>query len=180
MYNELYHFGIKGMKWGVRRYENKDGTLTEAGKKRYTNSEKRERRKEKAKKLGKILGATLGTAAVAYGGHKLYKKVRLPEDLRAIKKQKLKDVRNRFKMSPEELKEKIEILENGKRLKDLTYDQIAPGRRAAKEALASIGKKTATTVLSGAALYGLKALISRQYDKKQLADALYYGGPKKK
>lgn len=32
-YNELYHWGVKGMKWGVRRYQNKDGTLT-AGKKR--------------------------------------------------------------------------------------------------------------------------------------------------
>lgn len=31
---ELYHWGIKGMKWGVRRYQNKDGTLTAAGKKR--------------------------------------------------------------------------------------------------------------------------------------------------
>lgn len=31
---ELYHHGIKGMKWGVRRYQNKDGSLTAAGKKR--------------------------------------------------------------------------------------------------------------------------------------------------
>lgn len=32
--NELYHHGIKGQKWGVRRYQNEDGTLTSAGKKR--------------------------------------------------------------------------------------------------------------------------------------------------
>lgn len=32
---EIYHSGIKGMKWGVRRYQNKDGSLTPAGKKRY-------------------------------------------------------------------------------------------------------------------------------------------------
>lgn len=31
---ELYHWGIKGQKWGVRRYQNKDGSLTPAGKKR--------------------------------------------------------------------------------------------------------------------------------------------------
>jgi len=33
--NELYHYGIKGQKWGVRRYQNEDRSLTPAGKKRY-------------------------------------------------------------------------------------------------------------------------------------------------
>lgn len=34
---ELYHHGIKGQKWGIRRYQNEDGTLTEEGKKKVTN-----------------------------------------------------------------------------------------------------------------------------------------------
>lgn len=33
----LTHAGIKGMRWGVRRYQNKDGSLTPAGKKRYNS-----------------------------------------------------------------------------------------------------------------------------------------------
>lgn len=36
MTTELKHHGILGMKWGVRRYQNLDGTLTEQGKKRYS------------------------------------------------------------------------------------------------------------------------------------------------
>ena len=37
--NELKHYGTKGMKWGVRRYQNADGSLTAAGKKRYAKLE---------------------------------------------------------------------------------------------------------------------------------------------
>lgn len=40
--NELYHYGIKGQKWGVRRFQNKDGTLTPAGKKRLVKELKKD------------------------------------------------------------------------------------------------------------------------------------------
>ena len=36
--DELYHHGIEGQRWGRRRYQNEDGSLTEAGKERYSES----------------------------------------------------------------------------------------------------------------------------------------------
>lgn len=35
MNEELYHYGVKGMRWGVRKYQNDDGSLTEKGEKRF-------------------------------------------------------------------------------------------------------------------------------------------------
>lgn len=65
IYNgQLYHHGVKGQKWGVRRYQNKDGSLTAKGKSR-NNSEKQTdpAKAEKRKKV--IKGVAIGTASVA-------------------------------------------------------------------------------------------------------------------
>lgn len=43
----LNHSGIKGMKWGIRRFQNKDGSLTPAGRKRYADNDRSESRSVK-------------------------------------------------------------------------------------------------------------------------------------
>lgn len=47
--NEIYHHGIKGQRWGIRRYQNPDGSLTSAGMKRY---QKQQRKIDESRKKG--------------------------------------------------------------------------------------------------------------------------------
>ena len=68
-YNELTHHGIKGQKWGVRRYRNSDGSLTPAGKKRYRSDSKTES-SGRAKKIAKAVGNTAAGLAIGYAGMK--------------------------------------------------------------------------------------------------------------
>ena len=71
---ELYHHGIKGQRWGVRRFQNPDGTLTDAGRKKYysaMNVKKAygitDRRKAvlNLKSAGRYAAATVGTVGAA-------------------------------------------------------------------------------------------------------------------
>ena len=50
MSDYISHFGVKGMKWGIRRYQNRDGSLTPEGRKRYGRSEDTEKVRELRKK----------------------------------------------------------------------------------------------------------------------------------
>ena len=52
MQNELYHHGIKGMKWGVRRYQNYDGSLTSAGRRKLAKLDKEYEKVTGGKKTG--------------------------------------------------------------------------------------------------------------------------------
>lgn len=61
--DELYHHGILGMKWGVRRYQNADGSLTSAGKRRkkqrYESADEKEVNKLRKKKSYELSNAEI-------------------------------------------------------------------------------------------------------------------------
>lgn len=69
MYGYLSHHGIKGQKWGIRRYQNEDGTLTAAGKKRYYDSD------GKVKKIYPVVtGKRIGVGALSFSTGNIFHK----------------------------------------------------------------------------------------------------------
>ena len=88
--NELYHHGIKGQKWGVRRFQNPDGTLTPRGKKRVN-------------KYGGKLRQNLERAKLEYKDAKKYG----TDEEKAQKKEALKEAKNQRK---EAIQKKISTL----------------------------------------------------------------------
>lgn len=74
---ELYHHGIKGQKWGVRRYQNKDGSLTPAGKKRVAEYE------AKSKEHVSAIGDSSTRIGKNYHNRKAYKNTLEAEKLKS-------------------------------------------------------------------------------------------------
>lgn len=90
---ELQHWGIQGMKWGVRRFQNKDGSLTTAGKKRRTyvrdlNDRKTSRGDDPAERKKRI-AADMKEAddRVKFYGSKRAAKAAIDDEASYVKKQ---------------------------------------------------------------------------------------------
>lgn len=84
--DKLYieHHGVKGMKWGIRRYQNPDGSLTAKGKQQQqTNDAKvKARRKALGKKVAIGAAVTVGVVLAAYGGVSAYQAMK---DTKAVR-----------------------------------------------------------------------------------------------
>ncbi|MEY8515337.1 hypothetical protein AALC25_00145 [Lachnospiraceae bacterium 29-84] len=85
------------------------------------------------------------------------------------KEARKKDVLNRRSLSDAELKRKIERIRMEKTLKELTNEDIAPGRSAVMKILSSSGKKVAGSLVTGAILYGVKAAMTGNFDFREAA-----------
>lgn len=117
MNDELYHYGILGMRWGVRRYQKKDGTLTNSGKKRYDKEMERLKAEEKIIKNKNRTQSKL---------EKLEAKRKSVEELKKnLNKPKEKSVKE---YSDAELRERVNRLQLEKQYKDLSPKQVSIGK----------------------------------------------------
>lgn len=80
-----------------------------------------------------------------------------------IREGRKKILRNRRRLSDIDLKNHIERINNEKKLKDLINEDLKPGRTVAKKILSESGQRVSRTVLTGAALYGVKVAVSRKF-----------------
>lgn len=94
MEDELKHHGIKGMKWGVRRFQNSDGSLTPEGRKRYNSDDLKETQKKVEKGKAMVDGVKKTRTKAAEKQHE--KKIK--SDLSQMSDKELRDIVNRLNM----------------------------------------------------------------------------------
>lgn len=173
--DELQHWGIRGMKWGIRRYQNKDGSLTAAGKKKYKAEMEKvkkdeadlKRRQATKAKLDKLMARK---AAVKKGNDDLDEAEgkKIKEKIKKGNKDGKKDMKD---MTDEELNAHINRLRLEQQYKQLNPDP-APKKSwlvndVMKPAVINSGKKFLEKWLdkAGAKMLG-DAVKEIDYDKE--------------
>lgn len=201
--NELYHHGIKDQKWGVRRYQNPDGSLTAEGRKRYRNAvTKRKNLETKATMSARIYAdrkRRLDKQAFKYKtlkdrGQVTYKDKAKLENAKAAEKY--------WKSHSAEAKKELEAhvsnmmkTYKNKKIKDIPYANTAYGKQVAGRVLnkkdfatAAVGSAVMSAILLptagrffvGVPSSGLKtANYARTQERTQGITSPVWGSPKK-
>jgi hypothetical protein len=154
---ELKHYGIKGMKWGVRRYQNADGSLTSEGEKRYGRDKRENASKKKDNRIDvsnpdpqrwvrEDTERTKQTVDAFSNLNREFQKLEKetsPKSSSATKKMDLSQ------MSDKEMRDKInrELLEQQytKLFAEVEQEQVSTGRQICRDVLDATGSILAIT-----------------------------------
>lgn len=172
--NELCHYGVKGQKWGVRRYQNKDGSLTTAGKRRQAKQEyNAERKAAKAKYKSaqrdidstdrnkriakKVATAAIMTATVAAAAALYSKNPKAVNDI----------VAKMGKSTVSALKKGgSKAVDAGKKY---MKDAIDGAKEGFKEGVKKAPKKAAEAVVTGMTMMAVKRMLDNSVGKEEAA-----------
>lgn len=146
MSNYIMHHGIKGQRWGVRRFENPDGTLTDAGKRRYRDaiSSRVDAARNKVRQTREDIQRAK------------YEKRRNA----ALTSKKAKVVlKNADTLSDKELREKLNRLQMEQNLRDLDSKNTAWGVRFMKDMGNQAAKQAVGAIIITPAILAIKAAL---------------------
>ena len=187
--DELYHHGIKGQKWGIRRFQNEDRSLTPAGKERYgrgttsSDSNENSNKGDTLRKAAKYAAIGVGTAAAAYGAYKLGTSDMAKEFLASqkIKAAMAKDASllSMRKMESKDLDELLGRLRVEDEIRRKTYDALTSSADPKTNAIMNAGKKVIEAGLTGVASYAGYAILSKAFDRRQAANYIFPNPNKK-
>ena len=179
---ELLHTGVKGMKWGVRRYQNKDGSLTPLGKKRYAKelakleAEKKRIHQQEltAKKIKKLddMRKDLDERK------KALKPDDAPESAKQQKARSAPQKRKLSELSNEEIQAKIDRMNLENKYKSLVQERIdavskkevSKGQQFVMEVLEKSGKNIATQATAWVIGTGVNKLLEVATGEKNAID----------
>ena len=151
--SELYHWGIKGMKWGVRRYQNKDGTLTPAGKKRYADNGGSNNAQQQTQNSSPAKTRSQSISDLS------------DEELRTIVNRKQSERQLRDLLDAEERYYNPPAAQN-------TQQQ---GQSMVNKVLRNAGEQALTTMTKGAMLYAGSTFVKKALGNPDLAKAIATG-----
>lgn len=165
--NELMHYGVRGMKWGVRRYQNKDGTLTAAGKRRArTDGGTSGKVAINKKNVAKVAIGTATVAAAAYYVHKNPDKI--GKALSGLKNKKVADISTKALKAG---KDYVKAMPSkaAKAAKTGAKNAVAGVKEGVREGVKEAPKKAAKAVVTGVVLNATKKALDKGVGKEESA-----------